>query len=83
MSEPGHNGIAADQLRAFVERLERVNAEIAERNSDKSEIYAEAKGAGFDTKIIRKIIALRTKDHAERKEEEAVMELYLSALGMS
>jgi uncharacterized protein (UPF0335 family) len=83
MSEPGHNGIAADQLKAFVERLERLNDEIAALNTDKAELYAEAKAGGFDTKIIRKIIALRKKDHAERQEEATIMELYLSALGMA
>lgn len=83
MSEPGHNSIAGNQLRAFVERIQRVEDEIKSLNDDKRDIYAEAKGTGFDTKIIKKIIAMLRRDHAERKEEEAIMELYLEALGLS
>jgi uncharacterized protein (UPF0335 family) len=73
--------IAADQLKAFIERIERLEDEKKALADDIKEVYAEAKGTGFDTKIMRKIISLRKKDHAERQEEEAIMELYLQALG--
>ena len=78
----GHNGLAPDQLRSIVERIERLHSERDDLAADIADIYGEAKGNGFDTKIIRKIVALRKKDHAERMEEEAIMELYMSALGM-
>ncbi len=74
--------VAADQLKAFIERIERLEEEKAGIAGDIKEIYAEAKGNGFDTKVIRKIISIRKKDYAERKEEEAILELYLQALGM-
>lgn len=75
--------IAADQLKAIIERIERMDEEKKGISDDIREIYAEAKGNGFDTKAIRRCIALRKKDHAERKEEEAIMDLYLTALGMA
>ena len=74
--------IAADQLKAFIERIERLEEEKAGIASDIKDVYAEAKGNGFDTKVIRKIISLRKRDYAERQEEEAILELYLQALGM-
>ena len=74
--------IAADQLKAFIERIERLEEEKAGVAGDIKEIYAEAKGNGFDTKVIRKIISLRKKDFSERQEEEAILQLYLDALGM-
>ncbi len=76
------NSVAADELKAVVERIERLEEEKAALAGDIRDVYAEAKGNGFDTKIIRKIVALRKKDHAERKEEEAILDLYLEALGM-
>lgn len=78
----GSNTIAADQLRAYVERVERLEEEKAAIAADIKEVYAEAKGNGFDTKIMRKVVAMRKKDKAERQEEQAVLELYLHALGM-
>lgn len=75
--------VAADQLKSFIERIERLEEEKAGIAGDIKDIYAEAKGSGFDTKAMRKIISLRKKDHAERQEEEAVLELYLQALGMA
>ena len=72
----GHNG----QLRALVERIERLEAEIAELNSDKSDIYKEAKSNGFDAKIIRKVVAARRKDPSDRQEEEALFDAYMAAL---
>ena len=74
--------VAADQLKSFIERIERLEEEKAGIAGDIKEVYAEAKGNGFDTKVIRKIIAIRKRDYAERQEEEAIMELYLQALGM-
>jgi uncharacterized protein (UPF0335 family) len=75
--------VAADQLKAFIERIERLEEEKAALSGDIKEIFQEAKGTGFDTKAIRKILSLRKKDHAERMEEEAILELYMQALGMS
>ena len=76
------NSIAADDLKALIERIERLEEEKAALAGDLRDVYTEAKANGFDTKIMRKIVSLRKKDHAERKEEEALMELYLEALGM-
>lgn len=77
----GATTVAADRLRSFLERIERLEEEKAVIAGDIKEVYAEAKGEGYDTKILRKIIRLRKMDRAERQEEEALMELYLSALG--
>jgi uncharacterized protein (UPF0335 family) len=74
--------VAADQLRAFVERIERIEKEIKGLNGDKSDIYKEAKMNGFDVKVMRKVVALRRKDYAERQEEDAILEIYMQALGM-
>jgi uncharacterized protein (UPF0335 family) len=75
-------GIAADQLRSVVERIERLEEEKKALAEDIKDVYAEAKGNGFDTKIIRRIIALRKRDRAELDEEETILDLYLRALGM-
>ncbi len=75
--------VPAEVLKAFIERIERLEEEKAGTASDIKDVYAEAKGNGFDTKAIRRIIALRKKDHAERQEEESILELYLQALGMA
>jgi len=75
--------VAADQLKALIERIERLEEEKASLAGDIREVYAEAKGNGFETKVIRKIIALRKKDFAERREEEAILDLYMQALGMT
>ncbi|MDF1627007.1 MAG: DUF2312 domain-containing protein [Parvibaculaceae bacterium] len=74
--------MAQGQLRSFVERIERLTEEKDALQIDIREVYAEAKGNGFDTKVLRKVIAIRKKDMAERQEEEAMIELYLHALGM-
>jgi uncharacterized protein (UPF0335 family) len=74
--------IAAGQLRAFIERIERLEEEKQTISDDIKEVYAEAKGTGFDTKAIRTIIRLRKKDANERQEEEAMLDLYMAALGM-
>ncbi|GJD41342.1 DUF2312 domain-containing protein [Methylobacterium bullatum] len=77
-----NSSVAADQLKAFIERIERVSEEIDGLAGDRKDIYAEAKATGFDVKALRKIVALRKKDHAERQEEQAILELYQQALGM-
>ena len=74
--------VSAGQLRSIVERIERLEEEKREVADAIKEVYAEAKGNGFDTKAIRKIVALRRKDAQEREEEQAILDLYMSALGM-
>lgn len=83
MADVADTGIAAEELKQFIERIERLEEEAAGINADKKEVYAEAKGRGFDTKAMKQILAIRRKDSAERQEEEAVLELYLQALGMA
>src|SRR5690606_35567651 len=79
----GHNsGVAADQLRSIVERIERLEEEKAVIANDIKEVYAEAKGNGFDTKTLRKIIRLRKIGKAERQEAAAMLELFAHALDM-
>jgi uncharacterized protein (UPF0335 family) len=73
---------AQGQLRSFIERIERLEEEKKAIAADIKEVYAEAKATGFDTKIMRKVVTLRKKDSAERQEEEALLDLYLGALGM-
>ncbi len=77
------DSVAADQLRAFIERIERMQEERKAISDDISEIYKEAKGNGFDTKVIKKLVQDRAKDHASLMEFEALYDLYRSALGMS
>lgn len=77
------DSVAQDQLRAFVERIERMDEELKAINDDKKEIYAEAKGNGFDTKVLKKVIQIRRQDPNERMEQEALLDLYLAALGMA
>ena len=76
-----HHG-AKEHLRAFVERIERLEEEKAALAADIKEVYAEAKGNGFDTKALRKIIRLRKQAEHERLEEEAMLATYMQALGM-
>jgi uncharacterized protein (UPF0335 family) len=78
MSGPG--GIAGDQLRAFVERIEHIEEEIKGLTEDKKDIYAEAKGNGFDVKILREVIRIRKQDQKERDEQESLLDVYLHAL---
>jgi uncharacterized protein (UPF0335 family) len=94
MAEPGigHNSseeatdsthtVAAGQLRAFIERVERLEEEKKEVADAVKDVYAEAKGVGYSTPTIRRIIALRKKDQAEREEAAALLEIYADALGM-
>lgn len=77
----GHNGVAANRLRSFVQRVESLESDKAEIALDVKEVYSEAKSEGFDTKILRKIIARRRRDRQEVREEEEIMSLYLEALG--
>jgi uncharacterized protein (UPF0335 family) len=77
------DAVAPDLLKSFVERIERLEEEKASISGDVKEVYAEAKSQGFDTKVLRKVVALRKRDAAERREEQEIMELYLQALGMS
>ncbi|MAU94722.1 MAG: DUF2312 domain-containing protein [Fulvimarina sp.] len=77
------NGVAQDQLRSFVERIERLEEEKKTITEDIKDVYAEAKGNGFDTKVLRKVISLRKQDADERQEQEAILDLYLQALGMA
>lgn len=76
------HGIARDQLRAFIERIERLEEEKKTIADDIKDVYGEAKGTGFETKIIRKVIAIRKQDRDERAEQEAILDTYLQALGM-
>ncbi len=93
MTEIGHNsgdppppaigdtgGIAAAKLRSFVERIERLETEKADLGADIREVYAEAKGNGFDTKIMRQVIKLRKLEEPDRKEQDELLDLYRRAL---
>ena len=73
-------GIAGGRIRSFVERIEHIEAEIAELNEGKKEVFAEAKGEGFDIKIIKEIIKLRKQDENERDEHETLLDLYMKAM---
>jgi len=74
--------VAQDQLRSFIERIERLEEEKKTISDDIKDVYAEAKGTGFDTKVLRKVISIRKQDANERQEQEAILDLYLQALGM-
>jgi uncharacterized protein (UPF0335 family) len=73
-------GIAGDQLRAIVERIEHVEDEIKELTEAKKEIYQEAKGTGFDVKVLREVIRLRKQDQKERDEQESLLDAYMQAI---
>ncbi|NRA87561.1 MAG: DUF2312 domain-containing protein [Rhizobiales bacterium] len=79
----GGSGVARDRLRTFIERVERLEAEKKAITDDMKEVFAEAKGEGFDVKILRMIIRIRKQDSNERAEQEAILDLYLHALGMA
>lgn len=74
---------AKDQLKSIVERVERLEEEKAALSGDIKEVYAEAKGHGFDTKIVRQVVRIRKMDTTEREERDALLDLYMSALGMA
>ena len=86
-AEPGigHNsaeGVAADELRQFIERVERLSEEKDAISGDIREVFAELKGRGFDVKAVRSILRARKQDHSERQEQQAILQLYADALGM-
>ncbi|RVI01385.1 DUF2312 domain-containing protein [Sinorhizobium meliloti] len=76
------HGVARDQLRAFIERIERLEEEKKSIADDIKDVYGEAKSMGFDAKILRKVISIRKQDADERAEQEAILDTYLHALGM-
>ena len=75
-------GFAKEHLKSFIERIERLEEEKAALAADIREVYSEAKGTGFDVKIMRQVVRLRKMDTADRQEQDAVLDLYPSALGM-
>ena len=80
---PDIGGITADQLRSYIERIERLEEEKAGLASDIRDVFSEAKANGFDTKIMRQVIRIRKMDKSERDEQESLLDLYLHALGMA
>ncbi len=82
MGKSGHNSFAKDALKSYFERIERLQEEKDALSADMKEVYAEAKGTGFDTKIMRKVIALRKMDKAELQEMDALLDLYRTAVGL-
>lgn len=85
MTEVGHNsnaGFAADHLRSLVERIERLSEEKKALSSDISDIYKESRSAGFDPKVIRKLVAIRKQEPADVEESEILLDVYRRALGM-
>jgi uncharacterized protein (UPF0335 family) len=76
------SGFAKEHLRSFVERIERLEEEKQALADDIREVYSEAKGTGFDTKVMRQVVRLRKMESADRQEQEAMLDLYLNALGM-
>ena len=74
--------VTADELRQFIERFEQLESEKKDVTEQQKELMAEAKGRGYDTKVMRKVIALRKRDKDDIAEEEAVLEMYKAALGM-
>lgn len=85
MSESGSDAtyrVAADELRQFIERYERLEMEKKDLADQQKEVMAEAKSRGYDTKVMRKLVAMRKRDREDLAEEEAVLDLYRQALGM-
>lgn len=87
MAEAGHNSgdnyaVTADELRQFVERAEQLAAEKKDIGEQEKELFAEAKGRGYDTKVIRKVMALRKRKAEDIAEENAILNMYCDALGM-
>ena len=75
-------GVAGDRLRSFIERIERLEEEKSHLAEDIKEVYAELKGVGFDAKTVRKVVSLRKKDAEKRREEDELLDLYKTAVGM-
>lgn len=91
LAEVGHNshvkdvaetGVAAEELKQFVERIERLEEEKKAISDDIKEVFGEMKGRGYDVKVVRQVIKIRKTDRAERQEQEALLAVYLNALGM-
>jgi uncharacterized protein (UPF0335 family) len=80
---PMSDAIQGDQLKSLVQRIERLEEEKRTIAADIKEVYGEAKGTGYDVKILRKVIAIRRRDMNERQEEETLMDLYLQAVGQT
>lgn len=74
--------VTAEELRAFIERYERLEAEVKDIKDSQKEVMAEAKGRGYDTKVLRKIVAMRKRNRDDIANEEAITEMYMAALGM-
>lgn len=83
MSQDDVQAVAAGQLRAFIERIERLEEDKKQIGDDIKDVYAELKGTGFEPKAVRTLVRLRKKEEAERQEEEAILDLYKAALGMA
>lgn len=81
MNDDAYN-VTAEELRQFIERVEQLDIEKKDIGEQIKEVFAEAKGRGYDTKVMRKIVSLRKKSREARQEEEAVLEMYMAALGM-
>ena len=80
---PGTEEVNSGHLRAFIERIERLEEEKKALAEDIKDVYAEAKGNGFDVKIMRKIVSIRKQDRDKRREEEEILDLYMAALGIN
>jgi len=82
VNEEASHRFAKDQLKAIIERIERLEEEKKATSDDIRDVYAEAKGTGFDLKALRTIVRMRKQDTDERREEQAILEMYMNALGM-
>ncbi len=76
----GSVGIAGDRIRSFIERVEHIEEELKALNEGKKEVFAEAKGEGFDVKVLKEILKLRKQDKDERDEQDSLLDLYLKAM---
>ncbi len=76
----GPDGVAGERLRSFVERIERIDEDLKAMNEEKKDVFAEAKGEGYDVKILKEVIRLRKQDRDERDEHESLLDLYMNAI---
>ena len=83
VADVAESGVAAEELKQFIERIERLEEEKAGIAGDIKDVFAELKGRGFDSKAIRQILRIRKQDQSERQEQEAILDLYMQALGMA